>query len=63
VFDEKLTQSGMIGETTATAVTKFGADFPEITARDRCAAQRAMGVRARGSVVDDNVAEHVGNLT
>jgi hypothetical protein len=63
VFDEELSQSGMIGETTAAAVTKIGADFPDVTARDRCATQGTMGVRARGSVVDNDEAEHVGTST
>ena len=63
MVDQKVSQLGMIGQTTAAAVTEFRADLPDVTARDRCATQGAMGVRTRGSIVDDNEAEHVGTST
>jgi hypothetical protein len=63
VFDEKLPQSGMIGETTAAAITKSRADLPDVTSRDLAATQSATGVRAWGSIVDENEAKHVGTST
>jgi hypothetical protein len=63
MFDQKLSQSEMIGETAAAAVTKFRADLADVTSADLRATEGAMGVRARGSVVDDNEAEHVGTST
>ena len=50
----------MIGETAAAAVAKLRADLPDVTSGDLGAAQGAMGVRARGAVIDKNEAEHVG---
>ena len=50
----------MIGETAAAAVKKLRADLPDVTSSDLGAAQGAMGVRARGAVIDKNEAEHVG---
>jgi hypothetical protein len=60
VFDDKLRQLGMPGETAAAAVTELRADLPNVTSGDFCAARRAIGVRARGAIVDENEAEHVG---
>jgi phosphoribosylaminoimidazole (AIR) synthetase len=48
----------MIGETAAAAVAKLRADLPDVTSGDLGAAQGAMGVRARGAVIDKNEAEH-----
>ena len=50
----------MLKETTAAAVAKLSADFPDVTSLDLGAAQGAMGVRAQGAVIDKNEAEHVG---
>ena len=50
----------MAEETAATAVTKLRIDLPDVTSRDLGAAQGAMGIRARGLVIDKNEAEHVG---
>jgi len=50
----------MIGETAAAAVAKLRADLPDVTSGDLGAAQGAMGVRARGAVIDKNEAKHVG---
>ena len=50
----------MIGETAAAAVTEFRADLPNVTSADLAAAQGAMDVRPRGTVVDKNEAEHGG---
>jgi hypothetical protein len=44
----------MIGETAAAAVAKLRADLPDVTSSDLGAAQGAMGVRARGAVIDKN---------
>jgi hypothetical protein len=60
MFDDKLPEPGMTGEAAATAVAKFRTDLPDIAAGDRRAAQGAMGVRARGAVIDNNEAEHGG---
>jgi hypothetical protein len=49
----------MIGETAAAAVAKLRADLPDVTSGDLGAAQGAMGVRARGAVIDKNEAKHV----
>jgi hypothetical protein len=60
MFDDKLRQLGMAGETAAAAVTELRADLPNVTSRDLCAARGAIGVRAWGAIVDENEAEHVG---
>jgi hypothetical protein len=60
VFDGKLRQLRMTGETAAAAVTELRADLPNVTSRDLCAARGAIGIRARGAIVDENEAEHVG---
>jgi hypothetical protein len=59
MFDKKLPQSCMIGETVAAAIAKFCADLPDVATRDRRAAQGAIAVHARGAVIDNNEAEHV----
>ena len=50
----------MLKETTAAAVAKLSADFPNVTSLDLGAAQGAMGVRAQGAVIDKNESEHGG---
>ena len=50
----------MTEETAAAAITKSRTDLPNVTSRNLGAAQGAMGVRARGAVIDKNEAEHVG---
>ena len=50
----------MIGETAAAAVTESRTDLPNVTSADFAAAQGALGVRPRGTVVDKNKAEHGG---
>jgi hypothetical protein len=49
----------MAEETATAAVAKLRTDLPDVTSRDLGAAQGAMGVRARGAVIDKNEAEHV----
>jgi hypothetical protein len=50
----------MLKETAAAAVAKLRTDLPDVTSRDLGAAQSAMGVRARGAVIDKNEAQHIG---
>jgi hypothetical protein len=50
----------MTGETVAAAVAKVRADLPDVTCRDLGAAQGAMSICARGAVIDQNEAEHIG---
>jgi hypothetical protein len=50
----------MTEETATAAIAKSRTDLPEVTSRELGAAQGAMGVRARGAVIDKNEAEHVG---
>src|SRR5262249_45765068 len=47
-------------EAAAAAVAKLRADLPDVTCRDLRAAQRAIGLRARHAVVDENKAQHFG---
>jgi len=49
----------MAEETVAAAVAKLRTDLADVTSRDLGAAQGAMGVQARGAVIDNNEAEHV----
>jgi hypothetical protein len=49
----------MTEETATAAIAKSRTDLPEVTSRELGAAQGAMGVRARGAVIDKNEAEHV----
>jgi hypothetical protein len=53
----------MTEETATAAIAKSRTDLPEGTSRELGAAQGAMGVRARGAVIDKNEAEHVGPPT
>jgi hypothetical protein len=53
----------MTEETATAAIAKSRTDLPEVTSCDLGAAQGAMGVRARGAVIDKNEAEHVGPPT
>jgi hypothetical protein len=53
----------MTEETATAAIAKSRTDLPEVTSRELGAAQGAMGVRARGAVIDKNEAEHVGPPT
>ena len=48
----------MLKETAAAAVAKLRTDLPDVTLRDLGTTQGAMGVRARGAVIDKNEAEH-----
>jgi hypothetical protein len=50
----------MTGETAAAAIAKFRADLPDVTCRDFGAAQGAISVRARSTIIDKNEAEHIG---
>ena len=50
----------MAEQTVAAAVAKLRIDLPDVTSRDLGAAQGAIGIRARGAVIDENKAEHVG---
>jgi hypothetical protein len=59
MLDKELPQFCMANETAAAAIAKFRADFAHVISRDLDAAQSAMGLCARGAVVDQNEAEHV----
>jgi hypothetical protein len=59
MLDKELPQFCMANETAAAAVAKFRADFAHVISRDLDAAQSAMGLCARGAVVDQNEAEHI----
>jgi hypothetical protein len=59
MLDEELPQFCMAGETAVAAVAKFRADLADVISRDLDAAQGAMGLCARGAVVDQNEAKHI----
>jgi hypothetical protein len=53
----------MTEETATAAIAKSRTDLPEVISLELGAAQGAMGVRARGAVINQNEAEHVGPPT
>jgi len=63
IFDDKLAQFRMIGETAVAAVAKIRADLVNVTSGDFGTAQSAMRLYARSAIVDQYEAEHIGPST